>query len=58
MCEEDMGAGRKFFGGGGGREERALDAVVDNEEGCGGGCGAKEDGGKTCVDAADCLAQR
>ena len=56
MCEEGMGAGGGF-GGGRGQEERALDAVVDDEERCGGGCGAEEDGWEASVDAADCLAQ-
>jgi hypothetical protein len=40
------------------REELALDAVVYNEEGCGRGCGAEEDGGKTGIDSTDRLAER
>lgn len=50
-----MGAG---WGVGGRREECALDAVVDDKEGCGGGGGAEEDGGEAGVDAADGLSER
>lgn len=60
MCEEDMSAGGLVGGRRAGcwGEELALDAVVDNEEGCGGGGRAEEDGGETGIDSADCLAER
>jgi hypothetical protein len=35
-------------------EQGAFDAVVDDEEGCGGGHGAEEGGGETGVHGADC----
>lgn len=54
MCEDDMGA-RGGGVGAGAREEGAFDAVVDDEEGCGGGSGAEKDGRQTRIDAADGL---
>lgn len=52
-----MGAGWGV-GGRRRREECALDAVVDNEEGCGRRGGAEEDGGEAGVYAADGLPER
>lgn len=56
MGEKDMGGGRDV-GRAGWRKKGALDTVVDNEKGCRGGRGAKEDGGKSGVDATDGLSE-